>query len=277
MRSVTRTPISAIQEKFRRSNLQEEKLQEMIRDGLLRIETQGQMVGVVNGLSVYDLGDHVFARPTRVTASISLGRDGVVDIEREAKLGGNIHTKGILILTGFLRSRYALDKPLSLSASLCFEQSYEDIDGDSASGAELCALLSALADLPLRQDVAVTAAVSQHGEMLPVGDVTRKIEGFYQVCKLQGITGRQGVLIPARNVQDLMLSREVVEAVREGKFHVYATENADAAMEILTGVPVGRRQEDGSFEPGSLNDRVDQLLRHFNELYRESFPEGEGE
>ncbi len=159
----------AIQEKTRRSNLPEEKIQELIQQGVLLISTQGKAVGVVNGLSVYDLGDHVFARPSRVTGSISLGRDGVLDIEREAKLGGNIHTKGILILTGFLRWRFAQDKPLSLSASLCFEQSYEDVEGDSASCAELCALLSALADLPVDQGIAVTGAVSQHGEVLPVG------------------------------------------------------------------------------------------------------------
>jgi len=260
----------AIREKVRRSSLPEERLQELIEDGFLKIETRGAVVGSVNGLSVYDLGDHVFARPTRVTASISLGREGVLDVEREAKLGGNIHTKGILILTGFLRWRFAQERPLSLSASLCFEQSYEDVDGDSASGAEICALLSSLADAPVRQGIALTGAVSQHGEMLPVGDVTRKIEGFYQVCKLQGITGTQGVLIPSRNVTDLMLSPEVLEAVRKRQFHVYAVEDVDQAMEILTGIPAGKRLKDGSFEPGSLNDRIDKKLRRLNELYRES-------
>ncbi len=263
----------AIQEKTRRSNLPEEKIQELIQQGVLLISTQGKSVGVVNGLSVYDLGDHVFARPSRVTGSISLGRDGVLDIEREAKLGGNIHTKGILILTGFLRWRFAQDKPLSLSASLCFEQSYEDVEGDSASCAELCALLSALADLPVDQGIAVTGAVSQHGEVLPVGDVTRKIEGFYEVCKLQGLSGNQGVVIPAANLQDLMLRREIVEAVKRKKFHVFAVENVDQAMEILTGVPAGKLQEDGAFEPGSINDRIDETLRRLNELYREYSPE----
>lgn len=263
----------AIQEKTRRSNLPEEKIQELIQQGVLLISTQGKAVGVVNGLSVYDLGDHVFARPSRVTGSISLGRDGVLDIEREAKLGGNIHTKGILILTGFLRWRFAQDKPLSLSASLCFEQSYEDVEGDSASCAELCALLSALADLPVDQGIAVTGAVSQHGEVLPVGDVTRKIEGFYEVCKLQGLSGSQGVIIPAANLQDLMLRREIVEAVKRRKFHVFAVENVDQAMEILTGVPAGKLQEDGAFEPGSINDRIDETLRRLNELYREYSPE----
>ncbi|MEJ5377931.1 MAG: ATP-binding protein [bacterium] len=263
----------AIQEKTRRSNLPEEKIQELIQQGVLLISTQGKAVGVVNGLSVYDLGDHIFARPSRVTGSISLGRDGVLDIEREAKLGGNIHTKGILILTGFLRWRFAQDKPLSLSASLCFEQSYEDVEGDSASCAELCALLSALADLPVEQGIAVTGAVSQHGEVLPVGDVTRKIEGFYEVCKLQGLSGSQGVIIPAANLQDLMLPMEIVNAVRRKKFHVFAVENVDQAMEILTGVPAGKLQEDGAFEPGSINDRIDETLRRLNELYREYSPE----
>lgn len=265
----------AIQEKVRRSSLPEERLQELIEEGFLKIETRGAVVGSVNGLSVYDLGDHVFARPTRVTATISLGREGVLDVEREAKLGGNIHTKGILILTGFLRWRFAQEKPLSLSASLCFEQSYEDIDGDSASGAEICALLSSLADAPVRQGIALTGAVSQHGEMLPVGDVTRKIEGFYQVCKLQGFTGTQGVLIPSRNVRDLMLSQEVLNAVRKRQFHVYAVDDVDQAMEILTGMPAGRRLRDGSFEPGSLNDRIDRRLRRLNELYRETAHEEE--
>ncbi len=267
----------AIEERTRRVNLPEEKIQEMTAQGVLKIDTRGRTVGVVNGLSVYDLGDHVFARPTRVTASISLGRDGILDIEREAKLGGNVHTKGVLILTGFLRQRYAQDKPLSLSASLCFEQSYEDVEGDSASGAELCALLSSLAFLPARQGLAVTGAVSQHGELLPVGDVTRKIEGFYAVCKLQGLTGRQGVIIPKRNVRDLMLSRELVEAVRRRRFHIYAVENVDEAMVILTETPAGRLLEDGAFEADSINDRVDRTLRHFNDLYREYGPEDEQE
>lgn len=263
----------AIEEKTRRSNLQEEKIQELIQQGVLVISTKGKAVGVVNGLSVYDLGDHVFARPSRVTGSISLGRDGVLDIEREAKLGGNIHTKGILILTGFLRWRFAQDKPLSLSASLCFEQSYDDVEGDSASCAELCALLSALADLPVDQGIAVTGAVSQHGEVLPVGDVTRKIEGFYHICKLQGLSGRQGVIIPVANLQDLMLHREVVEAVRKRRFHVFAVQHVDQAMEILTGVPAGRLREDGTFEPDTINDRIDETLRRLNELYREYGPD----
>lgn len=259
----------AIEEKTRRSNLPEEKIQELIQQGVLVISTRGYAVGVVNGLSVYDLGDYVFARPTRVTGSISLGRDGVLDIEREAKLGGNIHTKGILILTGFLRGRFAQDKPLSLSASICFEQSYEDVEGDSASCAELCALLSALADLPVDQGIAVTGAVSQHGEVLPVGDVTRKVEGFYQICKIQGLSGTQGVIIPVGNIKDLMLKKEVLEAVRKKKFHVFAVQNVDQAMEILTGVKAGELQEDGTFEPGTINERIDETLRRLNELYRE--------
>jgi len=267
----------AVEEKTRRSNLPEERTQEMIRQGVLQIETRGHALAVVNGLSVYDLGDHIFARPTRVTASISLGRDGVLDIEREAKLGGNLHTKGILILTGYLRWRFAQDKPLSLSASLCFEQSYEDVEGDSASSAELCAILSALAELPLDQGIAVTGAVSQHGDMLPVGDVTRKIEGFYETCKMQGLSGRQGVIIPSSNVQDLMVNRQVMEAVRKRRFHIYAVERVDQAMEILTGVPAGALREDGTFEPGSVNERIDENIRRLNELFRDYLPEEDGE
>ena len=259
----------AIQEQIYRVDLPEEKLQEFIDEGMLFIETAGQVVGQMNGLSVYALGDHAFGRPSRITATVSLGKEGVVTIDREAQLAGNIHNKGVLILSGFLRSRFAQDKPLTLSASLCFEQSYGMIEGDSASMAELVTLLSALAEAPLSQNIAMTGSVSQRGESQPIGGANWKIEGFYKVCKARGLDGTQGVIIPKTNVQDLMLKKEVVDAVREGKFHVWAIGTVDEALELLTGLPAGKRQADGAWEPDSVNGKVDQKLRQLMELARE--------
>jgi lon-related putative ATP-dependent protease len=259
----------AIQEQIYRVDLPEEKLQEFIDEGMLFIETAGQVVGQMNGLSVYALGDHAFGRPSRITATVSLGKEGVVTIDREAQLAGNIHNKGVLILSGFLRSRFAQDKPLTLSASLCFEQSYGMIEGDSASMAELVTLLSALAEAPLSQNIAMTGSVSQRGESQPIGGANWKIEGFYKVCKARGLDGTQGVIIPKTNVQDLMLKKEVVDAVRDGKFHVWAIGTVDEALELLTGLPAGKRQADGAWEPDSVNGKVDQKLRQLMELARE--------
>jgi len=259
----------AIQEQIYRVDLPEEKMQEFIDEGMLLIETEGKVVGQMNGLSVYALGDHAFGRPSRITATISLGKEGVVTIDREAQLAGNIHNKGVLILSGFLKSRFAQDKPLTLSASLCFEQSYGMIEGDSASMAELVTLLSALAEIPLAQNIAMTGSVSQRGEAQPIGGVNWKIEGFYKVCKARGLDGTQGVIIPKANVQDLMLQKEVVEAVREGKFHVWAMGSVDEALELMTGRPAGKRLEDGAWEPDSVNAKVDQKLRQMMELARE--------
>ncbi|MCP8318755.1 MAG: AAA family ATPase, partial [Candidatus Methylarchaceae archaeon HK01B] len=211
----------AIEEKVYRSNLIQEKIQEMIERNILLIDTDGEAVGQVNGLSVISLGDFAFGRPSRVTASIGLGREGLIDIEREAKLGGRIHTKGVMILSGYLAEKYARDKPLSLSARLVFEQSYEMIEGDSASSTELYALLSVLSGLPIKQNIAVTGSVNQKGEVQAIGGVNEKIEGFFEVCKAKGLNGEQGVIIPESNVQNLMLKEEVVEAVRKGKFHIY--------------------------------------------------------
>lgn len=266
----------AIQEKIYRSDLPEEKLQEFIEEGMLTIETSGAIVGQVNGLSVYMLGDHAFARPSRITASISLGKEGVVAIERESKLSGNIHTKGVMILSGFLKSRFAQDKPLTLSASLCFEQSYGLVEGDSAAGAELLTLLSTLAEVPLAQNIAVTGSVSQRGEFQPIGGVNWKIEGFYKVCKARGLDGSHGVIIPKANVQDLMLKKEVVEAVKDGKFHVWAVGTIDEALEIMTGMPAGQRLPDGTFEPDTVNFRVDHKLREMMKLARELMKEEQG-
>jgi len=259
----------AIEERIYRVDLPEEKLQEFIDEGMLFIETAGAVVGQMNGLSVYALGDHAFGRPSRITATIALGKEGVVAIDREAQLAGNIHNKGVLILSGFLKSRFARNKPLTLSASLTFEQSYGMVEGDSASMAELVTLISALADLPLAQNIAMTGSVSQRGEAQPIGGVNWKIEGFYKVCKARGLDGKQGVIIPKANVQDLMLKKEVVEAVRAGKFHVWAVGHADEALELLTGVPAGKRLPDGTFEPDSVNAKVDQKLTEMMELARE--------
>jgi len=267
----------AIEEKIYRSDLPEEKIQQFIEEGMLFIETEGGVVGQVNGLSVYTLGDYAFGRPSRITATYGLGKEGVVAIDREAKMAGNIHNKGVLILAGYLRSKFAKDKPLTLSASLTFEQSYGLVEGDSASAAELLALLSVLADAPLKQNISITGSVSQRGEIQPIGGVNWKIEGFYKVCKARGLDGNQGVLIPKANFKDLMLKKEVVDAVKEGKFHVWAVGTVDEALELLTGLPAGKRLPDGTFEEDSVNARVDQTLRSLMEMARELMKEEKGE
>ena len=263
----------AIEEKIYRSDLPEEKLQDFIDEGMLFVETVGAVVGQINGLSVYALGDHAFGRPSRITATYALGKEGVVAIDREAKLAGNIHNKGVLILSGFLKSRFARNKPLTLSASLTFEQSYGMVEGDSASMAELLTLLSVLADVPLKQNIAITGSVSQRGEAQPIGGVNWKIEGFYKVCKARGLDGTQGVVIPKSNVKDLMLKKEVVDAVRAGKFHVWAVEAVDEALELMTGLPAGKLLPDGTFEADSVNARVDETLRHLMEMAKELMKE----
>jgi len=258
----------AIEEKVYRSNLIEQKVEEYIRRGIFLIDTEGEKVGQVNGLSVIGLGDFAFGRPSKVTASIGVGREGIVDIEREAALGGPIHTKGVLIINGYLNNNYARDKPLALSARLVFEQSYEGIEGDSASSTELYALLSALSGLPLKQYFAVTGSVNQKGEVQAIGGVNEKLEGFYEVCKAKGLDGNQGVLIPASNVQNLMLKEEVVEAAKAGKFRIYPVRTIDEGIEVLTGVPAGKRREDGTYEEGTVNYLVDRRLREMAETMR---------
>ncbi len=255
----------AIEERRFRASLPEERLQEMIEKDILRINVDGEAVGSINGLSVFDLGDYTFGRPTRITANISLGREGVINIEREAELSGKIHTKGVMILSGFLRERFVQDKPLTLTATLCFEQSYGLVEGDSASTAELYALLSALSGIPLYQGIAVTGAISQKGEVQAVGGVKEKIEGFFKVCKAKGLTGKQGVIIPQANVQDLMLEDEVVQAIAQGKFHLWAISRVEEGLEILTGRPAGERQKDGTYPEGSVFYLVDQRLREMAE------------
>ncbi|MBF8266972.1 MAG: LonB [Dehalococcoidia bacterium] len=251
----------AIDEKVYRSDLIRERITEMIRRGVFAIDTEGEAVGQINALAVIGLGDFSFGRPGRITVSVSPGREGLVDIEREARLGGRLHTKGVMILGGYVAERYARDIPLSLSARLTFEQSYDDIEGDSASSAELYALLSRLADLPIRQGIAVTGSVNQMGDVQAIGGVNQKVEGFFHICQAKGLNGQQGVMIPATNVQNLMLREEVVEAVRQGLFHIYTAATVDEGIEVLTGVKAGAQQPDGSFEEGSVNQRVQQRLR----------------
>lgn len=258
----------AAAEKLYRSNLIQQMIQDAFRKNTILLDLHGKKVGQVNGLSIISLGDLDFGKPTRITATVAAGREGVIDIEREARLGGRIHTKGVLILTGYLAERYHLETPFSLSARLVFEQSYEGVEGDSASCAELFALLSALSGIPLRQNLAVTGSVNQKGEVQPVGGINEKIEGFYDICRLKGLTGDQGVLIPAGNLRNLMLREDVVEAVREGKFHVYLISTVDEGLEILTGVPAGERMPDGSFPPGTVHAAVAARLKALAEQVR---------
>jgi len=258
-----------------RVNLIEEKIQEMIDDGTILIDSDGMVVGQVNGLSVYNLGDYMFGKPSRITAKTSLGKAGIINIEREAEMSGPIHNKGVYILTGYLRGKYAQDKPITMSASLCFEQSYSGVEGDSASSTEIYALLSSISELPLRQDIAVTGSVNQKGEVQPIGGVNEKIEGFFDVCKTKGLTGKQGVMVPHLNVDDLMLRKDVVEAVKERKFHIYPVKTIDQGIEILTGVEAGEKLEDGRFKEGTVNDLVDKKLRELGMKIKEY--EGRGE
>ena len=258
----------ALDEKMYRLNLMEEKLRRLMAEGTLMVDISGQEVGQVNGLVVYDLGDFSFGRPARITARTFAGRQGVINIEREAQLSGRIHDKGVLILSGYLGSKFAQDKPLSISASLSFEQSYEGVDGDSASSTELYAILSSLSDLPINQSIAITGSVNQKGEIQPIGGVNQKAEGFFDICSLKGLTGEQGVIVPHQNVKNLMLREDVVEAVKQGNFHVYAVHTIDEGIEVLTGVPAGERRADGSYPDGTVNALVDSKLNALTKSLR---------
>ncbi|MFC1946894.1 Lon protease family protein [Chloroflexota bacterium] len=255
----------AIDERRFRHNLPDERLKDMIDRGTIMIDTDGAEVGQVNALSVYSLGDITFGKPSRITAKTYLGRGGFINIERESQLSGPTHNKGVMILSGYMGWKYAQDKPLSLSASLCFEQSYSGVDGDSASSTELYAILSSLSEIPIKQTMAVTGSVNQTGEIQPIGGVNQKIEGFFQVCNEKGLTGDQGVLIPAQNLRNLMLDEEVVNAVKEGKFHIYSATTIDEGIEILTGIPAGEKQDDGTYPEDSVNYLVDKKLREMAE------------
>jgi len=265
----------AIAEKIRRAARLRDRAQEAILEKTALIDTAGAHVGQINGLSVIELGGFSFGRPTRITCQVRPGSGKVVDIEREVELGGPIHSKGVLILSGFLAGRYALDTPMSLFASLVFEQSYGGVEGDSASSAELYALLSALAELPLRQDLAVTGSVNQHGAVQAIGGVNEKIEGFFDICDARGLTGSQGVIIPQSNVQHLMLRKDVVDACASRRFAVYAVMTIEDGISLLSGQPAGKRGEDGLYPAGSVNRRVEDRLRAFASI-RRSFAENRG-
>ncbi len=260
---------TAIKEKMERVNLVERKIKEMIEEGTNLIDTQGQTVGQVNGLAVYDTGELTFGQPARITARTSMGRAGVISIEREADLSGKTHNKGVLILAGYLRGKYAQNKPFAMSASIAFEQSYSGVDGDSASSTEVYAILSSLSGLPLRQDLAVTGSLNQKGEIQPIGGVNEKIEGFFTVCQAKGLTGTQGVIIPHQNINNLMLNEDVIRAVENGQFHIYPVKTIDEGLEILTGVKAGEKQKDGSFEEGTVNYQVDKELERLAQAWHE--------
>lgn len=253
----------AINEQQRRVSRVRDQLQEEIRRGTILIDTSGERVGQINGLSVLDLGSYAFGQPSRITATVRLGKGDVIDVEREVKLGGAIHSKGVLILSSFLATRFGQMEPLSVSVSLAFEQSYGQVDGDSASIAELCVLLSAIGDVPIKQSLAVTGSVNQLGQAQPIGGVNEKIEGFFDVCRTRGLTGEHGVVIPATNVKHLMLRQEIQDAVAAGQFNIYAVENIDQAVAILTGVPAGDRDSQGAYPVGSVNQRVAARLAEF--------------
>ncbi|MFQ6028339.1 MAG: Lon protease family protein [Dehalococcoidia bacterium] len=261
----------AVLHKVHRVNLIEDRIQEMISDGSLLLNVTGESVGQVNGLAVYDLGDFSFGRPSRITAQTYAGRNGVINIEREAALSGRTHDKGVLILSGYLGAKFGQDSPLTLSVSLAFEQSYEGVDGDSASSTELYAILSSLSGIPLRQNIAVTGSVNQMGEIQPIGGVNQKVEGMFDVCRAVGLTGDQGVMIPHQNVKNLMLREDVVQAIREGQFHIYSVKTIDEGIAVLTGISAGERQDDGSYPEGSVNQLVDQRLRELNQSMRGYF------
>lgn len=256
----------AIKKRIYRANLIEERLKEVMEKDIFWVETDGYKVGQVNGLSVLFTGDHEFGRPNRITAVVAVGREGAVSIDRESKMSGNIHTKGLLTLSAFLKERFAHNKPISLTASLSFEQSYGMVEGDSASSTELYVLLSAISEIPIFQGIAVTGSVSQKGEVQPIGGVNHKIKGFFDICKYKGLTGKQGVMIPSKNVRNLMLDQEVIEAVKEGKFHIWPVTTIQEGIEILTGIKAGERLPDGSYPEGTVFRKVDDRLREISEI-----------
>jgi predicted ATP-dependent protease len=274
-RQMGETPVTgehvrkATEAKVERHNLYETKLREIIEEGTLLVDTSGSRVGQVNGLSVLEIGGYMFGKPVRITATAALGKTGLINVEREANMSGRLHDKGMQIIAGYLRRVFAQDKPLSLSASVCFEQSYSGVDGDSASSTEIYALLSALSDLPLRQDIAVTGSVNQQGDIQPIGGVNQKIEGFYDVCMLKGLTGTQGVIIPAANVEDLMLREDVIDAVTAGKFHILPVTSIEQGIEVLTGIRAGSRDAEGNFESGTVMARSNDRLHHMAHTLKE--------
>ncbi|HLG93221.1 MAG TPA: ATP-binding protein [candidate division Zixibacteria bacterium] len=267
----------ALEEKVYRSSLIQEKLQEMTVRGTLLIDTAGEAVGQANGLSVLQLGDYAFGKPSRITASVAPGRGGILDIEREVQLGGPIHSKGVMILSGYLAQKYAQDKPLTLSARLVFEQSYEGIEGDSASSTELYAILSALSGLPIKQGIAVTGSVNQKGKVQAIGGVNEKIEGHYELCRAKGLNGNQGAMIPASNIENLMLKDEVLQAVKAKKFRIWGVKTVEEGIEILTGIPAGKRGKDGKYPEGTVNFLLEKRLKEFGKSLKEMPPPKEND
>ncbi|MFN2225897.1 MAG: Lon protease family protein, partial [Anaerolineae bacterium] len=260
----------AVKKRTRRANRVEEEIQEMIDEGTLRVDVAGEAVGQVNGLSVLQLGNYSFGRPSRITARTYTGKEGVLSLDREAKLSGRIYDKGLLTLSGYLGGKYAADVPLSLSASISFEQSYDEIEGDSASSTELYVLLSSLSELPLKQGIAVTGSVDQQGNVQPVGGINEKIEGFFDTCRQRGLDGQQGVLIPVGNVINLMLRQDVRQAVADGTFHIYPVANVDEGLEILTGVSPGEIDGEGLYPEDSVHGRVQDRLEEIADNLRTS-------
>ena len=259
----------ALSSKMERHNLIETRIREMIQEGTLLVDVEGSSVGQVNGLSVLEIGGYSFGKPVRITATAALGKAGLINIEREANLSGRFHDKGIHIIAGYLRSQFAQDKPLSLAASICFEQSYSGVDGDSASSTEIYALASALSGLPLRQDIAVTGSINQQGAIQAIGGVNEKIEGFFDVCRIKGLTGTQGVMMPDSNVEDLMLREDILEAVAAGKFHIWPVAQVEQGIEILTQTAAGHKNGEGKFEPGTVFALMDDRLRNMANTMKE--------
>ena len=255
----------ALNKRIERIKKYDQKYSEMIEEKSLLIDTDGYKVGEINGLTVMTIGDYTFGKPAKITANTFMGKNGVINIEREVEMSGSTHSKGVLILRGYIGEKFAQDFPLSLTASLCFEQLYNGVDGDSASSTECYAILSSLSKIPINQSIAVTGSVNQKGFIQPIGGVNEKIEGFYNICKKRGLNNEQGVIIPIQNVRNLHLSNEIIEAVKSGKFHIYAVSTIDEGIEILTGVPAGKQNKDGHFPAGTINYLVYEKLKKYYE------------
>ena len=255
----------ALKESKDRVKKYDERYAQMIKDDSLLINTSGHKIGELNGLTVMSIGDYTFGKPVKITVNTYSGKDGIINIEREVEMSGTTHSKGVLILSGFLGERFAQDIPLNLTASICFEQLYNGVDGDSASSTELYGLLSSLSEMPINQSIAVTGSVNQKGEIQPIGGVNEKIEGFYQICKMRGLDGSQGVMIPTQNVRNLQLPDEIVESCKNGLFTIYAVSNIDEGIEVLTGVPAGKRNKEGKYPAGTIKYLAYEKLKQYNE------------
>jgi predicted ATP-dependent protease len=258
----------AIEAKIYRSNLVQEKINEYIQKGIIFIATDGEVSGQINGLSVLSLGDFSFGAPSRITVAVGLGKEGLVDVQREVAMSGPIHGKGVMIIAGYLASKFARDKPLTLTARIVFEQNYEGVEGDSASSTELYAILSALSGVPIKQHLAVTGSVNQKGEVQPIGGANEKIEGYFEICKARSLDGLHGVVIPQSNVRNLMLKQEVLDAVKDGKFHIYPVSTIEEGIEVLTGKPAGKQLPEGGYEENSVYGLVDKRLREMAETVK---------